>query len=305
MMNKTALGTIVGAALLGLSKNRGSKSRIAKGEVLKYGAFKELGTIMYDIPNISPGWGRTGLIHHTFQKEIPIQNCQGNPYLNAAIQGKDGIERSEFTLSVLKEYAKNHDQCIKDKNGHCITLGELDTEKVKHLTNQILRLHNVLINNNLYIEEINGHKLKNKKRWATNHLSTIDPMLENFDLLYEFILEKLEAYGEMDTKATKAMLFLNKAIYLKIGALNESVNTPIAFPGEAPHFVYVREEMKARMSDHLSSIVNPFGFRANRDSIIDNRNFIIPPKEASLVIEKDGKWYPYKKPESKSNLRLR
>ena len=296
---KYALGTIAGTALLGLAKTKGSKVKLSQGSVLQYGAFYELCTIIYDDPNISPGWGRTGVIHHTFQKEIPIQNCQGNPYLNDAIQGRDGIERSEIELNALREVAKAHDHCIKNKKGQCITLGEMDTDKVKKLTNQILQLHKFLNDNNLYIKEINNHRLNSKIIWSSRQLKS-DPILENFELLYEFILKEIKQYGEYETKD----------IFLDIGFINPDEKTTVAFPQPLPRYMRVHQQkaIKARMYNHLFNLVNPFDFKirhAPMDFRLQNRQTIGAYEQEAIVIDIDGEWYPYEPKKQTVKLRKR
>jgi len=290
---KYALGTIVGTALLGLAKSKGSKVKLAKGKVLAYGAFDPLSLppILYNPhPKITPpGFAfksNPDPIMYTFKTITPIQNCKGNPNLNEYMNSEDFFEKSKEEQDSLREIVKSHAYCIRDKN-QCVSLGAIDTTLVKKVALEILDLNSALEDNNLYIMRINNKRI---------------PLVffSNFNRLYEFILERIE---EADR------------VSIKLGYIDPHLETPIVYPGDVlsskKEIIKKMEEINKKMINHIRGILYPFSFSIYSGSlqyikliygIITINEYIT---DTILIQTKTGEWVPYNKPESKSNLRLR
>jgi len=303
MMNKYTLGTILGTAILGLAKKHsGSSVKIFKGKALTYGAFDRLSfpTISYKPPHLNivlASWQLepNPLLAYTFRTITPIQNCKGTPHHNSLkeyINSDDFFEASKELQERLIKELKYHTHCNRDKN-QCVSLGEIDTTLVEKATLEILDLNNVLKDNNLYIARING-KFFNQQNFS------------DFNLLYEFILKRIESSDQIN---------------IKLGYYDANVESPIVYPENVllskKELNEKMEEINKKIMSHIRDIVHPFGFITYEGPVrtiklIPDLRSKVPRSinqyiadDITITKTKTGEWIPYRPNAKISKLRKR
>lgn len=293
-MNKTVLGTIVGTALLGLAKTKGSLLRLTSGYCIRSGTF--------------PHFHINFKITDEFRKTKIKENCKGDERAIAFIEKtyKEGYLTKSEAEKRMKE-AKNHQNCIKNNKGQCLTVIYVNEEKIKELAQKIMtmdeaygrrRLEGPLRKNLMMITHVCGVPFYDKDlSWLEN---------------------KIKWYVLNGSNEVEIFLEITGNPLFCIPGKIERVPGDVDFDDEdwfraSDEFI---EKIQKELIQKVSEVINPFGFTVEIDgpySILDGfDNRILSEtlkkiyQNKELLVHKNGKWIPYKKPkETETKLRKR
>lgn len=287
MNNKYALGTIVGAALLGLAKTKGSMAKIKKFYFFKHNFFHSLPVVLKDPSKLADS--------------VVKINCQGDEETTDFINSQDF---SMAPLAIQQRFIRlneEHYYCSKNASGECISFLPPNQNEVKKAAEKILKLITDSSKERITVRQISNTKIENvyyhqeidkNQRQKENVLNIRKP----YDKWYEHNLKNI-----CDLITPQIHRFGNFTMQITM-PFNDTIRL-----SHHPNTDAGKKELSAEIYKIIDERFGKFGFTSNRNMrpFDFNLNFNYLTK-SHLMIEKDGEWIPYKKPESAiSKLRKR
>jgi len=284
-MNKYALGTIVGTALLGLAKKQvGSNVKLKMFYDFTPGTLSNLPVILTDPSKLT--------------ESVVKNHCQGNKKMNDLINGPIFSTFNEETQQEIIMRNESHDYCSKNESNECISFLPPNQNEVKKAAEKILKL----------IIELN------KEEISITRIRDTDIEIEDNASIYQY--EKIERYKRLN----KNILIIKKPYkkwheynlknlcdlivpqILSIGYF--TIRMSIPFTGiirlnHHPNTDEGKKDLSNEIYKIIDEVVHPFGFTSDKeDRPYDfnlNFNYLTT---SHLMIKKDDEWVLYDNPES-------
>jgi len=289
-LNKYALGTIVGAALIGLSKSKiGSHIRIKRFHFFKPDSLSVLPVVLKDPSKLADS--------------VVKIDCQGNESVIELINAPHFSMLSEGSQQEIINLNEEHHYCPKNENGECVSFLPPNQKEVKKAAEKILKLITDLSKERIYVIRIRDTKIELEDVHYHQRIKTYKRFKDN-------VLVIRKPYDKWHEHNLKNICNLITPQIHEIGYFTMQMHMP--FEGAIrlnhhPNTDAGKEELSAEIYKIIDEIFGPFGFMSDRTNrpYDHNLNFNYLTK-SHLMVKKDDEWILYEKPkETETKLRKR